>query len=150
MTRIDFYVLEGARGQARARYACRLVDKAYAMGHRIYVHTGGPGQTRYLDELLWTFREDGFIPHEAATAGDDQAHCAVLIGHDQEPGDDRLVLVNLAEEVPLFFSRFERMAEIVDEEGRGAARERFAWYKERGYPLQHHRIELAPARGPAS
>lgn len=141
MTRVDFYILEGARAEARTRFACRLADKAYQLGNRVYVHTGGPGQSERFDELLWTLRQDSFVPHELAN---DQARdCPVLIGHDFEPADDRQVLINLCEEVPFFFSRFERVIEIVDEGGRDGARTRFSWYRDRGYALEHHRIETA-------
>jgi DNA polymerase-3 subunit chi len=141
MTRVQFYILEGARGDARTRFACRLTDKAYQLGNRIYLHTTGPGQTESLDELLWTARQDSFIPHEPADGSNQE--CPVLLGHDFEPADERQVLVNLCDEVPAFFSRFERVIEIVDEDGKDRARGRFSWYRDRGYELEHHRIDRA-------
>jgi DNA polymerase-3 subunit chi len=141
MTRVDFYILEGARGDARTRFACRLADKAYQLGNRVYVRTTGPGQSERLDDLLWTLRQDSFVPHEMANA--QAGDCPVLIGHDYEPADDRQVLINLGNEVPFFFSRFERVIEIVDDDGRADARTRFSWYRDRGYALEHHRIDTA-------
>jgi DNA polymerase-3 subunit chi len=53
------------------------------------------------------------------------------------------VLVNLSAEPPPFFSRFERLAEIVGKEETDvtAGRERFRFYRERGYELRTHNLE---------
>jgi DNA polymerase-3 subunit chi len=52
------------------------------------------------------------------------------------------VLINLHDAPPPFFSRFERLAEVVgaDEAGAAAARERFRFYRERGYELRTHNL----------
>ncbi len=142
MTRVDFYLLERADRRQRLDFCCRLVEKAWHRGHRIYVHTGDAALTRALDERLWTFRAGSFVPHQPA--GDDAgSDCPVLIGHDAEPPATREVLVNLAAEVPLFFSRFPRLAEVVSAEpdDRDQARERYRFYRERGYDLHTHRLE---------
>lgn len=95
-----------------------------------------------MDELLWTFRDVSFVPH--AVAGETDANSvSVVVGHAETPPDEHEVLVNLSHPVPLFFSRFERVVEIVgaDAEAKTAARERFRFYKERGYPLESHNID---------
>ncbi len=140
MTEVDFYVLGDTRPQARLRFACRLAEKAWRLGHRIHIHTDSPDQTRELDTLLWTFQQNSFVPH--AVAGRDQDESPIVIGHDGEPEASQ-VLINLAAEVPLFFSRFERVAELVDsdEQVRKNGRRRYGFYKERGYPLRTHEIK---------
>lgn len=139
MTKVDFYIMENGNDAARFRLACRIASKAYGLGHRIHLHAGSPADTTKLDELLWTFRDQSFIPHEVQPGSGGAS--PVTIGHEWEPerGD---VLINLADEVPIFFSRFERVAEIIDEAPATieAGRERFRYYKERGYALDHHRI----------
>ena len=68
----------------------------------------------------------------------------VLIANQgQEPGEEHDVLINLAAEVPRFFSRFERVAECVDkdENARQLSRNRFRYYREHGYPLNNHDID---------
>ncbi len=62
--RIDFYVLPDHQDQSRALLACRLADKAYGLGHTVYILTASEAQAAALDDLLWTFRQDSFIPHE--------------------------------------------------------------------------------------
>ncbi len=143
MTRVDFYVLQAGAEQQRALFACRLTEKAWRLGHRIYVHTPSPGDTRRVDELLWTFRDGSFLPHLALDdlpSEDPDAETPVLIGHADEPGPDHDLLVNLSHEVPLFFSRFERVAEIVAAESAETARDRFRFYRDRGYELNTHRL----------
>lgn len=141
MTRVDFYILQQQHAEARQRFACRLAAKAWQQGNRVYIHTAGAEQSRRLDELLWTFNTESFIPH---SLDDDAAADAVPvhIGHGGEPQHHDEVLINLAPEVPLFFSRFERVIELVDqhEETRQQGRERFRFYRDRGYPLENHTI----------
>jgi DNA polymerase-3 subunit chi len=142
MTRIDFYILEDADANARWRFACRLAEKAWQQGHRVYVHVNGAEETARLDDLLWTFRGGSFIPH---TAGDrtDDPDARIHIGHDADPLGHNDVLINLAREVPPFFSRFERVAELVDgdDEQRRQSRERYRFYRDRGYTLENHTIK---------
>lgn len=66
----------------------------------------------------------------------------VTVGCNQLPGIDRTFLINLASEVPAFFSRFRQTIEIVDqrESIREQARHRYQFYQQRGYPLQHHNL----------
>ncbi len=141
MTRVDFYILEQQHAEARARFACRLAEKAWQQGNQVYIHTGNAEESRRLDELLWTFRAGSFVPH--ALDGDEAADEAPIhIGHGDEPRHHDQVLINLAPEVPLFFSRFERVADLVDQddETRKQGRERFRFYRDRGYPLENHTI----------
>lgn len=140
MTRIDFYVLDSDSPDARERFACRLAEKAYDRGHRVYLHAADGAAAQRLDELLWTFRAGSFVPHGLAGAEPAEA-VPVHIGHGEPEGHDD-VLINLAPDVPLFFSRFARVAEVVDsgEPGRQSARERYRFYRERGYTLESHDI----------
>ena len=144
MTRVDFYVLDGG-GDARERFACRLTEKIYRLGHRILVHPQGAAHGRELDRLLWTWRDGSFVPHLAWEAGidpEDADATPVIVGDGGEPAVVAVVLVILSDEVPAFFSRFERVAEIVDGDParRSRSRERFAFYRDRGYPMDTHRI----------
>jgi len=142
MTQVDFYILPGDNLQQRVQFACRLVDKAYRLGHRVYIHTESPQQTRLLDDLLWTFQQNSFIPH-TVLQDNSGTPSPVQLGHAAEPDASHQVLVNLAPEVPLFFSRFERVAELVNNDTslRQQGRNRYSFYKQRGYPLRTHDIK---------
>lgn len=95
-----------------------------------------------IDDLLWTWKQGSFIPHEIHT---DQSppDCPIVISHNTDLKTDMQdVLINMANEIPLFFSQFDRVTEIVDqdEENRQSARKRYRFYQDRGYPLESHEI----------
>jgi len=141
MTRISFYLLQDAQPQARLLTACRLAEKAYQAGSQLYVHTADDAQTQQLDQLLWTFRQGSFIPHERADQDDETS--PILIGHaPQPPLRINDVLLNLAAEVPVFFSRFGRVLDVVGSQAgeREQARVRFRFYRDRGYELETHEL----------
>ncbi len=139
MTQVDFYILEGIGTHARMLFACRLAEKVVGMGHRVFVQASSEGTARELDELMWTFHDGAFLPHCMAGA---DPEAAVHIGHDGEPGEGFHLLINLGPEVPGFFARFERVAELVDgdETRKAQGRERFRFYKDSGYPLKTNQI----------
>lgn len=141
MTRVDFYVLPGSDRRERELLACRIAEKAYAAGHRVYVHAASAAEVQALDQLLWNFRAGSFVPH-VCHPDPEAAHTPVLLGHDHEPDTHTDVLINFAQEVPLFFGRFERVVELVDQqpEWLEAARARYRFYRERGYPLESHKL----------
>ncbi len=141
MTRVDFYILEESAASARQHFACRLAEKAWQQGHKVYIHTEDATQSNLLDEMLWTFHADSFLPHSLDDAADADT-VRVHIGHGDEPLHHDDVLINLGREVPLFFSRFKRVAEVItaEEPVRQAGRERYRFYRERGYPMESHNI----------
>jgi len=139
MTKIDFYILQSG---TREYMACKLAEKAYSLGHSIYIHTGSEDQATHMDNLLWTFRAGSFIPHQKYQT-DSSADSPVQIGIQDAPELESDVLINLAPEVPLFFSRFQRVAELVgpEDEAKTQGREHFQFYRDRGYPLSTHNIK---------
>jgi DNA polymerase-3 subunit chi len=141
MTRVDFYVSPNNASDANLQLACRIVDKAWQQQHRVYIHTATQEQAKQLDELLWLFRDGAFIPHCQSTDSV-VAETPIIIGCETPPSLQPDVLINLSQEVPGFFSRFERVIEIVagDEPNRAQARQRFKFYRERGYPLETHEL----------
>jgi len=139
MTQVDFYVLPDSTPRGRALFTCKLAEKAFSLGHRSFVHLASESAARELDTLMWTFRDRSFLPH--CLAGEDP-RTPVHLGFGQEPADDFHLLINLSAEVPGFFSRFERLAEILDasDDSRAQGRERYRFYKDRGYPLETHKL----------
>ena len=145
MTRIDFYISPNQSAVASLQLACRIAETAYNKQHRIYIHAYDAQQASQLDDLLWTFRDISFVPHISLleqTSDEQRAQAAVIIGCAEPPNVPPDVMINLAHEVPDFFSRFERVAEIVSgpETERNIARSRFKFYRERGYPLETHEL----------
>lgn len=141
MTRVDFYILEAQAGTDPFGIACRLAEKAWQNGRRVLVQVNNASEAQHLDRLLWTYRDQSFVPHGQLGAAEPDLN-PVLIGHDAGGGEEHDVLINLAAEIPGFFSRFERVAEIVapDSAAKAASRERYRFYRDRGYPLHTHTI----------
>ncbi|NNF15557.1 MAG: DNA polymerase III subunit chi [Gammaproteobacteria bacterium] len=145
MTKIDFYVVEDQAEMARWRIAGRLAEKAYHLGHTVHVHAANPEQATRLDQFLWTFRDGSFLPH--ARIGDTAVNppdtaVPVMVGAGEEPLPDTQILINLGDDVPGFFSRIDRVMEIVggNDKTRAAARARFKFYRDRGYDLTSHKL----------
>lgn len=136
MKRIDFYILQGSDAAARLTYACRLAAKAWREGHRIYLHCQDQAQCEALDARLWQFSAASFVPHQLAAAGVD---APLLLACGPDAGGRQSLLINLASTVPPFFERFERIAEVVDQDPqtREALRASYRFYRERGYAPQH-------------
>jgi DNA polymerase-3 subunit chi len=141
MTQIDFYVLQPGAAGSRWLLACRLAEKAYQQGRRVFLQTDSADAAHRVDRLLWTFRDGSFLPH-GLMGETDPRRTPVMIGHGDVGGDEQEVLINLSADVPPFFSRFERVIEALDQDQAtlDAGRRRFRFYRDRGYPLQHHDI----------
>ena len=138
MTKVDFYILQSG---SLEHTACKLIEKAFVQGHRIYVHAESNDQLSKIDNLLWTFRAGSFIPHQRYQR-DSSSDSPVQLGMDTAPNIHSDVLINLATEIPLFFSRFQRVAELVgsDEQEKILGRQHFQFYRDRGYSLNTHNI----------
>ena len=137
---VDFYVLRALDEEGVRRFACRLAEKAWRAGNRVWIQAASAEMARALDAELWTFREESFVPH--ALAGPGAHDTPVVIGHRDDPEHDPEVLINLGASVPLCASRAGRIAELVgaDEASRSAGRERFRSYRARGCEPRSHTI----------
>jgi DNA polymerase-3 subunit chi len=142
MARIDFYVLSQSGEQARQLFACRLAEKAYKLEHTVHIHTRDAATAGRIDELLWTFRDGSFVPHDRVGAGAGAARAPVTVGCD--PGYDaaRDLLINLDDVIPACAGAFPRIAELVtsDEDSKQKSRRRFVTYRDEGHDLETHNV----------
>lgn len=140
MTRVSFYILKQSGEAAQLSFACKLTEKAHSESRTVYLHAQA-GVCAQLDALLWTFRQGSFVPHAQAAEAQNDIQTPVIIGHDaQPPAHLNDVLINLAADVPPFFSSFERAIEIVTPDNKEPARQRYKFYADRGYELETHNI----------
>lgn len=148
MTLIDFYVLDKNSTRDQHHFACRLIEKAVRQGNRVMVATKDEAETQALDEALWSFRPESFVPHVTLSQTEENSKYAelspVLISHTADDPSHHDVLVNLRLDVPEQFSRFQRLAEIVIQEEAALqnSRRNFAFFKERGYPVNTHKLRV--------
>ena len=141
MARVDFYVLNQAGQHSRQTIACRLAEKAYRLDNTVHIHTGSRGDADRLDELLWTFRDGSFVPHERISSGR-AAESPITIGCEDEPVQPRDLLINLCDEIPPCAEGFPRVAELVtsDDDCKQLSRRRFAAYRDQGHSLETHNL----------
>lgn len=140
MTSIDFYT----HVADRLDVAARLVAKAFAQHGRVRVLTPDAAATDALDRRLWLKPPIAFLPHcriDSALA----SQTPIWVDHSDEHPGPAAVLINMRATPPAFFSRFERLAEIVgvEEADAAAGRERYRFYRERGYELRMHSLAEA-------
>ncbi|MGZ8230761.1 MAG: DNA polymerase III subunit chi [Burkholderiales bacterium] len=135
MTQIDFYTNVGDKLQT----ACRVAVKGYSLGRKIVMFCPDADVAQRLDRLLWTHPPTGFVPHCGAADPLASATPVIVDFRGDAPAHDQ-VLINLRTEWPAFFGRFERLVEIVsvEEEDRRQARERYKFYRDRGYEIRTH------------
>jgi len=131
--RVDFYVLPGSEARARLKLACRVAEKAFLGGQRVFVWLPDAEQLREFDELLWSFADRSFVPHEETP---------VLLSCSAQPQHGVEVLLNLGVDVPALAATASRIAEIVDadEARRRAGRNRFRHYRDQGLSPETHNI----------
>lgn len=142
MSRIDFYVLAESGDPARQRFACRLAEKVYKLDNTVHIAAGDRRRAEQIDELLWTFRDGSFVPHEVIAASSGRLGSPVTIGYGAADAGSPDLLINLADETPDHASAFPRIAEIVtsDEGSRQRSRKRFAEYRDQGHTLETHKL----------
>lgn len=141
MTKVDFYT--GSKDKLRT--ACQLSHKAMQNGVRTVISAPDAATNEALDRLLWHYPATAFIPHCRSDA-EGAEHVPVLLSHNNDRFPHHDLLISLHCECMPFFSRFERVIEIVshDAEDSRMGRERFRFYKDRGYELRH--IDLSAAQ----
>ena len=134
MTKIDFY--SGA--DDKQERACELCQKAVASGARVLIFTADEAATTAMDNLLWAHPATAFTPH-CCRKDPAEYEMPIVVGHQTSDLPHYEVVINLQATCLPFFSRFERVIEVVgtDPADVGAGRERFSFYRDRGYEINH-------------
>lgn len=142
MSKVDFYVLPGSGEITRQQFACRLAEKAYRLDNSVHIHVADRDSLKKLDDLLWTFRDGSFVPHEVLNTTGQTPESPVTIGCDEMSRTGCDLLINLGESIPDSASSFPRVAEVVtsDEDSKTASRKRFVDYREQGHSLDTHKL----------
>ncbi|MDQ2640071.1 MAG: DNA polymerase III subunit chi [Pseudomonadota bacterium] len=143
MADIRFHTLNAAGGGARFRHACKLIEQAYLAGDRVLVWLEDPGAAERFDQLLWTFRDGAFVPHEPlALAEGSEAPVQLFSGEalgSTVAAGGFTTLVNLRDAPSTEALGFARILEVLDGDAacREAGRARFRFYREAGSTPQH-------------
>jgi len=141
--RVDFYVLEEASSTTRLKLACRLAEKAYLAAQTALVWHTDADELRAFDDMLWTFMDGSFVPHELLTSSSSAEEAPVLLSAGLMPPRNVDIIINLAPEVPTgCLPRTRRVAEIIDGDDarRRAGRARFKAYRDLGIQPASHNV----------
>lgn len=146
-TQVMFYVLPEASSEtaeindtAHLFQACLHASVCYRNNQRVYVHTNDQKSAHNIDEMLWGFEPDSFVPHNLVGEGPAQG-APVEIGF-QVPKSRRPILINLASQVPNFAGNYSHIIDFVPAETslKIQARERFKQYKQAGFHIDTHNV----------
>jgi DNA polymerase-3 subunit chi len=140
--RVDFYVLEEASATGRLKLACRLAEKAYLTAQVALVWHTDAEELKTFDDLLWTFMDGSFVPHEMLKPGAASSASPVILSAGAAPPTSVDIIINLAPDVPACLSQTRRVAEIIDgdDSRRRAGRARFKVYRDLGIQPASHNI----------
>ncbi|MEX2367820.1 MAG: DNA polymerase III subunit chi [Pseudohongiellaceae bacterium] len=141
MGKANFYILNQQHESDRQFFACRLVEKAFNMGHFIYLHTDSENSAQQIDDLLWSFKPESFLPHAIDKVMDDD-DIPIIIGYGQDYSGPMDMLINLGSSPPGFYQQFKLVSEIVlnDEADKQLRREHWNTYKNQGFEMQRHQL----------
>jgi DNA polymerase-3 subunit chi len=139
--KIDFYVLETTNKQKSQLFTCRLLETTTPKS--IFVHMNTREEAQRFDALLWTYRDDSFLPHSLYDSNNEVSEVSaapIQIGfsdinsnsNSDTPNPSPAILFNLAQTVPSFYTQFERVIEIVftDPSVQQLARQRYKHYRD--------------------
>ncbi|AFC86778.1 DNA polymerase III subunit chi [Frateuria aurantia] len=138
MARADFYLIDKPRFRDQPLLlVCELARRAYASQQPTLILVRDEAQAEALDELLWAFDEDAFIPHQLAGDADD-ASTAVLIVLPGTTTPDRPLIINLRDEIA--GGDYQRVLEVIaaDPAERDGSRQRWRQYQALGLELAKH------------
>lgn len=140
MTRVDFHF----NAPDKLDYACRLIRKIYRGGHQALVWSDDEKALQAFDRLLWSFSQHEFIPHVMHT-DPLAAQTPIVLGAGAVEIERHDVIVNLGNEPPPIFGRFERLIEVItrQESDRIAGRDRWRFYRDRGYQMTRHDLSAS-------
>lgn len=139
MSRADFYLIAKPRFlTAPLRLVCELARKANDGGMPTLVLARDQAQAEELDELLWSFDPDAYIPHQIAGEDADEEEAIVLIAAPGAELPSRPLVINLRDDP--YLGACDRVLEVVpaDPSAREPLRERWRQYKALGFTLNKH------------
>jgi len=137
--KIDFYILNQSDKQKSLIFTCQLIEKIYQQ-QPIYIHTASEKEAMELDNLLWIYREDSFLPHMLYDESDPTPP-PIQIGFQNKFPSHKKTLINLHTDIPNFYQDFDHLIEIVFAEPlmQQLARERYKKYRDTGHELNTYK-----------
>ena len=137
MTELLFYHLQG-RGIDSALPA--LLERSLQRGWRVVVQGGSEERLAALDSLLWTYRDDSFLPHGMATDRDAAEHPVLLTTGDERSNGAQVRFLIDGAVLPPDADVYERLVLMFDgndEDAVAAARTQWQEGRTRGFAVTY-------------
>ena len=141
-TNVLFHHFESIERKDFLIYVCKLIEKGYKQNiNPIYIKTDTQKQAEELDKVLWTFRQESYIPHTLVDQDSNNTQ-PVQIGWIDNEIDDAEAIINLSDGMPDISNDLKKIHEIIDniDEKKEKARERWKKYKSIGFNIKAHKV----------
>lgn len=142
--KIDFYIFDTTSSQQSQYAVCRLIEKIYTEQQQpIYVNMDTREEAERFDALLWTYKDDSFLPHNLYRV-DDTSTPHIQIGYSNELPVEKKILINFAQTITPLYQQFEHLIEIVFTQPlvQQCARERFKQYRDQGFHINTIKLKV--------
>lgn len=138
---IEFYILEDLTSNQAWIYTCQLIEKEYKTKNSIHVQVNSEHEAHQLDQLLWIFKDNSFIPHELTN--DKATTIPVIINYTDLMKPIANIIINLSESLFANDQINTKLIEIIfaNQVAQAHARVRYKHYREQGYNIQTHKIK---------
>ena len=139
MPRADFYLIDKPRFREQPLLlVCELAKRGYAANLSILVLARDAAQAEAIDDLMWSFDPDEYLPHQIAGMDEGDDDTPILIATPEMDLPARALLINLRDAAPT--GSFDRVLEVVpaDPSARGPLRERWKHYQALGFDVNKH------------
>lgn len=140
MAEILFYHLQGQRLEAALPL---LLEKALDKGWNAVIRSGSAERLAVLDEALWSYREDSFLPHGREEEGDAEHQPILLTTGDSLANHPEILFLVDRAPLPAQYP-FERVVLMFDgEDPEAVDQARSAWksVKALGHPATYWQQE---------
>jgi DNA polymerase-3 subunit chi len=125
MTEVLFYHLQGQKLEG---VLPTLLEKSVERGWRVVVQSGIEERIEALDSLLWTYRDDSFLPHGTWREAEAAAQPVLLTVTDSNPNNAAVRFLIDGAPMPEDPAGYERIVLLFDgEDEEATARARQYW-----------------------
>ena len=140
MTEVLFVEVTASRLELKA---CEIAEGFYARGTRLQIIAADQEQASRLDDLLWTFRPDSFVPHGILEGDRDDPSLPVIITtrQAQEPGIRNLLMLDhCSPELVAQFPQAIHLVVVDDHARRESSRRYWVQLRKAGFTLRHQKL----------
>ncbi|NOT85846.1 MAG: DNA polymerase III subunit chi [Methylococcaceae bacterium] len=142
MLEVSFYILPSPSLSERDLLTCKLAEKAYRQGVYSFILTASEAHSNIMDDLLWTFRANSFIPHQIVSGPNAAPPNAILISHELAYLQQTSILISLSQQFPQPLTGFKRILDILlqDDDTLQSGRARYRQYQQAGATVTTHKL----------